>query len=885
MARASPSLTASSAAAPAKAPAQGLTSAAEWWVEPLKWAALAVFLAIPIFAILVQDYAGRIVWTVVVAALPLFIVLVGYHRWRRICPLAFLTQLPGRFRRAGTRRAGPWLEGHYYVVVLSIFSAALWLRLIATNGDGQALAAFWVILSLAALAFGLSYTGKTWCNYICPVSFVEKIYTEPHGLRSTRNSQCVKCTACKKSCPDINAEHAYWKDLDVAPKRLVYFAFPGLVFGFYFYYYLQAGTWDYYFGGTWTNQPRLIASAFLPGRDALSAGFYFLPALPRALAAALTLVGCGLLSYGLFSLLERGLGAWRVQRGLGPEPARVRHVTQTWAAFSAFLIFYSFAGAPTLRLVPWLHHLFLILVVGAATLALARRLPRTPQAFAEETLAKNIVKHWEWADEAPPRDLHEAFLIHSIRSRESQKGSAEILEVYKNAVRETLANGIVTRQEVHLLESLRDRLHIKKADHEKIMSELAEEERDLLSDPAKQMAVEKFLQLETYRHVLESYLERVFAADGTPDNAFIEELRADYHVSAEEHAAVLDKLLGGAGAVVAQLKAELAVVERTSHTLQMVAQQPTVPCRFLAGLMQRRRQRAVDRVLHLLNLAPEEPAGLALSQGLCASAPEVRVEAVEQVCARIPRDTAGQLRSVYRDTAEQEASLTTVPAVLRARTLSADPYVRATALHLLGDLDAVDDATLEHLRGDEHAVVREVASSLDGEREGGRIPQIDRLTTIERIFTLATTPMFAHLSLQDLTDLADASVEATYDAGEVLCREGELGDDVFIVVEGEVIIVQGQGAYRRVLATGGVGELIGEMAVLDPAPRSATAQAGAQGVRTLRLRGEAFREVIRANPGIATGIIRTLAQRLREAEHETRVVAGDNAVDNPRPPA
>jgi hypothetical protein len=126
-----------------------------------------------------------------------------------------------------------------------------------------------------------------------------------------------------------------------------------------------------------------------------------------------------------------------------------------------------------------------VLVVGTATLFLVRRLPRTPQAFAEETLAKTIIKHWEWADIEPPKDLHEAFLVHTIRSRESKKGSARMLEAYKNAVRETLANGYVTRQEVQLLESLRTQLQIKQSDHETIMSELAEEERELLSDPAR----------------------------------------------------------------------------------------------------------------------------------------------------------------------------------------------------------------------------------------------------------------------------------------------------------------------------------------------------------------------------------------------------------------
>jgi hypothetical protein len=151
------------------------------------------------------------------------------------------------------------------------------------------------------------------------------------------------------------------------------------------------------------------------------------------------------------------------------------------AAFTAFVTFYSFAGAPTLRLVPWVHQLFHILVVAAATFFLVRRLPRTPQAFAEETLARNIVKHWEWTDVEPPTDLREAFLIHTVRTRESQRGSAYILEGYKNAIRVALADGFVTREEVQQLEALRHQLDITRADHEHIMAELAEEERDVPS--------------------------------------------------------------------------------------------------------------------------------------------------------------------------------------------------------------------------------------------------------------------------------------------------------------------------------------------------------------------------------------------------------------------
>jgi ElaB/YqjD/DUF883 family membrane-anchored ribosome-binding protein len=84
---------------------------------------------------------------------------------------------------------------------------------------------------------------------------------------------------------------------------------------------------------------------------------------------------------------------------------------------------------------------------------LVRRLPRTPQAFAEETRARNIVRYWEWTDVDPPRDLREAFLIHTVHTRESQRSAASILDGYKQTVRVALADGFLTREEVQQLQS------------------------------------------------------------------------------------------------------------------------------------------------------------------------------------------------------------------------------------------------------------------------------------------------------------------------------------------------------------------------------------------------------------------------------------------------
>src|SRR5262245_60881036 len=84
------------------------------WVERIRTAALVVFPAVIVLAVVVPGFAGRAFWTVAIAALPLFFVIAGYHRWRRICPLAFVAQLATRFGVGGRRRAGRWMQTHAY---------------------------------------------------------------------------------------------------------------------------------------------------------------------------------------------------------------------------------------------------------------------------------------------------------------------------------------------------------------------------------------------------------------------------------------------------------------------------------------------------------------------------------------------------------------------------------------------------------------------------------------------------------------------------------------------------------------------------------------------------------------------------------------------------
>jgi hypothetical protein len=832
------------------------------WVQPLRWVALAVWIGIPIFALLAQDIAGRIVWTVAVAALPIFIVLVGYHRWRRICPLAFWNQIPVRLRRPGNRRAPDWLEKRYYFVPLGLFTFGLWLRLIWTNGDGIALALFFIGISVVSLLFGVVFTGKTWCNYICPVSFIEKIYTEPQGLRETRNSQCVKCTACKKACPDINEENGYWKEIESTSKKFAYFAYPGLVFGFYFYYWMQSGTWDYYFGGSWTHQPGVLQFAFLPGTDAATAGFFFLPAVPRAMAAILTLAGCALLSFTLFSLLEPRVRAFMRRRDPTVDKIRARHTMFGLAAFSAFVTFYSFAGQPTLRKVEWLPVYTGLLVVVTATLFLVRRLTRTPQAFAEQSLARNIIKRWEWTDQRPPTDLHDAYVMHTARSSERERAYGQVLQAYEDAIRETLASGLITRAEVQRLESLRNQLQIKKTDHEKVMAKLAEEDRALLTDPTRQASAEKRLQLETYANALGHYLSTRATTDRV-DDSFVQQLRQEFGVTPEEHAAVLAQLLEEDGGSTAFVLDGLRVAERARLALEVLRSQSSLSLDFLSNLLKRARRRAAEQVVGGVRPGGDGSNRQLIDQ-LISDDPNVRDTAVESLRSQLPQKLAERFAAAYAE-ARASSDLGSAKAILSAYMTDADPYIRASALYAASERDALTSDMLDRATGDEHALVRETAEGLRAQpasSSSGGTPML----TVERMIALRCVELFASIDPAGLEEMARSSTDAHYAPDEALCIQGDPGDEVFVILDGDAVVVEGATRDSGVIRVERMGSVIGEMAVLESTVRSASVFAGAGGARVLRLNGEAFHTVVEADPAVAEGVIRSLARRIRTRE-------------------
>jgi HEAT repeat protein len=137
------------------------------------------------------------------------------------------------------------------------------------------------------------------------------------------------------------------------------------------------------------------------------------------------------------------------------------------------------------------------------------------------------------------------------------------------------------------------------------------------------------------------------------------------------------------------------------------------------------------------------------------------------------------------------------------------------------------------------------------------------MLTIERILTLKSVDMFARTSEGVLAQIADVLEEVDVPKDHVIFQKGDLGDSLYIVVQGRVRVYDGS----TVIGTLGERDIFGELALLDPEPRFASIAAETD-VRLFRLDREAFSELMAGNIEIVRGVLHVLCQRLRQGARE-----------------
>ena len=132
---------------------------------------------------------------------------------------------------------------------------------------------------------------------------------------------------------------------------------------------------------------------------------------------------------------------------------------------------------------------------------------------------------------------------------------------------------------------------------------------------------------------------------------------------------------------------------------------------------------------------------------------------------------------------------------------------------------------------------------------------------------LAKVPLFSRLSKKSLKKLAAVCVPRHYPANTVMTREGTTGLGLFFITSGSVEIFKGDEEERVSLAIVGPGDLLGEMALIDDEPRSASA-VSLQPTECLLITRDGFQTLVKKDPDIAWSLVPALVERLREQQGE-----------------
>jgi len=159
--------------------------------------------------------------------------------------------------------------------------------------------------------------------------------------------------------------------------------------------------------------------------------------------------------------------------------------------------------------------------------------------------------------------------------------------------------------------------------------------------------------------------------------------------------------------------------------------------------------------------------------------------------------------------------------------------------------------------------VREVAAHKL--RIGEPMDTIATLSIMERILWLRRVPLLTDLSPADLKRVAAIATEQHFLDGEIIFEQDEPGDEMYVVVSGEVRVLVANGDDgKREVARRKAGETVGEMSVISGSLRSASLTATGD-VHLLCLDQQSFEGLLRERPEVSLAVMRMLCERLRQA--------------------
>lgn len=907
-----------------------------------------------------------IFWGIVVPSSIFILLIFGHELWRRICPLSFLSQIPralgwqrqvkrqnsatGKVRYELVKvKPGSWLGRNYQYLQFGLLYLGLCARILLINADRLALAAWFGLTIAGAIAVGYLYGGKSWCQYFCPMAPVQSIYSEPNALLGSKahigdqqitQSMCrtvtdegkeqSACVACQNPCIDIDAERVYWNSVTEANQKVLYYGYVGLVVGYFCYYYLYAGSWDYYFSGAWAHQENLRESLLNPGLYLFNTPI----PIPKVVAVPLTLGLFSATGYLLGQGIESKILTTLNRTQVVITPVMIQHRIFTVCTFGVFNFFFIFAGRPLILLMPLsLQFFYEGLIVSLSTLWLYRTWQRNPDRYAREGLASRLrrqlsrlalnVAQFVEGRSIESLTTDEVYVLAKVLPGFTQEKRHE---AYKGVLREALEEGYVnTASSLEVLQQMRSELDISEDEHRKVLEQLGVEDPDLL-DPNRQRSRENLVRLTGYRKALERMLmlqqQEINSSNPTETSVAQESetltlLRREYSITQREEQEILDNL-NPTAVIVHRAEVLLHQLEnliQRYHALnQPLLQNQGDLLALLRTTVLNKQQLLVTGLLEIIEHLSREPAptndsespALSITRALEQLSPGVLQDILAESAQRRASPSSWHQRlhpdllNLLTQPAEIPAtcsltlSLGEIATQLDALAFEPNPLIQGVSLFMLYRLDPN--------RGQERAkqklaakpkpnpLVQEIAKTiLDPATQPteGLAP----FTTLEKLVYLSNSDFFGGIHSETLIDLANLATVKIYQPQQLITEEGDTCRELLLLMEGSAHIqsAQTQSAQTQTAPTAAdpsmtaqnldqnldqnlvqdlvPGQVLDELEVLSHAQQTSTIVATAQPTRILAIPVDAFDDLLARDRDFARRVLEMESRRLQQILH------------------
>ncbi len=283
--------------------------------------------------------------------------------------------------------------------------------------------------------------------------------------------------------------------------------------------------------------------------------------------------------------------------------------------------------------------------------------------------------------------------------------------------------------------------------------------------------------------------------------------------------------------------------------------------RLLCEALRRDVRQGESRLVKIVGLIGNARAMELVQKSLHGSDGEERAAALEALETLGDKALAREIITLLEEEPRAQAADAALAGILSGGTR----WERALAIRSAQELGLreLDPQLAELSRAPDPLIAESAAEALVRMEAARTMNTLQTISTLERVLLLREVPIFSELSPEDLQQVAAIAAEQWFPKDTVIFRQDEPGDRMYVIVDGQVEVVRSAAGTEQVLARRGPGDFVGEMAIIDAAPRLASLVTRSD-VRVLAIDGETFKAIIRERPEVSLAMLRILSRRLRE---------------------